>query len=160
MVEFIRDNVAVLGLFVSITTMLALLVQLRISTEQARRASNLNFLSESESRAIEGDLDAYLVDLGLGSIAERRNRPLELDEARVLLGDPGGCGAANALLNHLNNLAVARDHRIVDRKIFEAVHEGRLRWWATLLESYIVAAREEFNEPAMWASVLKLNTAR
>jgi len=32
-VGFISENVAVLGLFVSIATMLALLVQLRISTE-------------------------------------------------------------------------------------------------------------------------------
>lgn len=147
------EVLAITSLVIALATVVALIVQIRHSTRMSRRASNLNFLSELTSGQIEAALDEQLVELGLGSIASRRGIPLDDAEVDAVLSSPSATGAMHTMLNHLENIAIAHDHKLVDRRIWQRVHGKRLQWWASMLQGYIRQARETFADPSMWSGV-------
>lgn len=138
---------------IAFATVIGLFLQIRHSTKIARRSSNLNFISELESSQIEAELDERLIEIGVGSVAVRRGVPFEDAEVEQILRDPKATGAMNMLLNHLENIAIARDFKLVDPRIWHRVHGGRLLWWATMLQRYILRARTEYGDPEMWRGV-------
>lgn len=147
------DIIAFASVGVAIATVIALTLQLRQSTRIARRASNLNFLSEIDSNRIESELDAALMEVGIGSTAERRGTPFSSEEVATILADPKTCGAMNMMVNHLENIAIAEEFQLVDREIWKRVHRSRLVWWAQMVREYIIQARRAYSDDGMWAGV-------
>jgi hypothetical protein len=94
----------------SITTILLLVRQLKLSRELSQRSSQYNFLDSSKSRVLELDVGRATRELGMGAIALRLNRPLTSDEAERLADDPDGNNATNNRTICSTNLRTFASH--------------------------------------------------
>lgn len=137
----------------SITTILLLVRQLRLSRELSQRSSQYNFLDSSKSRVLEIDVNQAIRRLGMDSISLRLNRPLTSDEAERVADDPDGHYAMNYLLNELENLCVSREFGLVSGDVFDRIHKSRISWWGKFLKAYILVMRSRLGDAALWQGV-------
>lgn len=135
---------------VSVGTLIIVLSQMKLTQKLARESSFLNFVAAEEVSRLESDLDEALLRRQIPSVMDRHQDPLEPGEVHSILQDTAATRAVNAYLNHLQNLAVAREFGLVRADIWEKVHGARLRWWSSFLAEYVRLARIKFGDPAMW----------
>lgn len=152
LVEFNTTIAPIINLLFSGTAIVSLILlfyQIRQTNKWNRLHSKYNFIDTQHSSDLEKNMReaTQFVDVKLTG---RHFESLKEEEIEKLRSNHDVTFAINRFLNDMQNLCAALNYGILEKKVFEAIHSGRVLWWYIILLPYIEKCKIWYNDPKLW----------
>jgi hypothetical protein len=114
-----------------------------------RLQSKFNFIDTADGARLEVEMDDALEALGVHLMA-KMGTPLSDDEISLIKANLQATRAVNMFLNDMQNLCASYKFKLVDKKVFNSVHRGRVTWWYTIFAPYVTVRRVDYRDRNLW----------
>ncbi|KYG85779.1 hypothetical protein AWW67_00635 [Roseivirga seohaensis] len=139
----------------SIVMLVVVVYQFRKSAKWNQLQSKFNFLDIDKSAELQSELYRVLEELGCYSFPEKCE-PIRKKDIKVIKSNREATFIINMFLNDMNNICSALNFGLINRNVFGAIHEDRVRWWYLILKPYIESRKLDYANEKIWADFIAM----
>lgn len=138
-------------------SIILLYVQIRQTNRWNQLQSRFNFIEVTDSSEINREMVRLFERLKIHELPPEQQTPFSKEVLDKI--DASGHESTfivDMFLNELQNMCASLRFGLVDKKVFDAVHSGRILFWYRRLSSYAERKKAVYDDPHLWADFLSV----